>query len=537
MMSEPARRVYVGTRWTRYLRAPEQFIELHRRYRQSLVPLGEVAHVRYNVKSGADAFFYVKDVTESVVRDLDDGTLKERYGIRPSQIGRLRVVETRDHYRTVLEDGVLKPTVFNLMRLDHIPLTPSDCERRMVVIDGSPEEVRTRGLTRALAYVKWGERQGFQRRPTCQQRVRTVPPYRQWYELRPELDSCLLWSQAWGFRHLVPEAAAGLTANKRLFRVMARDDVDQHVLGAILNSTWAASWKYQFGRYTGQEGYFDTDVIAAQQLLIVDPRRINDHLVGNILEAYGSMRSRVIGPLHLTEKIAPNGRRTRLGIDDLIQPDRRQLDEALALAMGLARVDVKPAIDVLYNDLRHQFDGTRAKEVEALRGKASGAGARLTDEGIADIIAAMVPDDLRKRITDFIGPEDQVATVSLPQGFVTLGTHLMAGEGLVPLGSIEVNGQVIDCGGPDQAEWVQALGQCGIFGRVAVPSDDETCSGRLRAFNAWRQQLLKAVGDLVREHTTNNRKRQARVQQLVVHRVLTGAVAPSTGATPRSTEV
>ena len=518
--SPSARPGYVGTRWTRFLRAPDQFIRLERECRDGLVALGEIADIVYNVKSGADAFFYVRDVTDVLGRQLDDAGLRLHYGIRRGQLGRLRIVEIRNKHRFVLEDEVLRPTVFNLMGLNRIALTATDCPRRMVVIDGTPDQLKQRGLRRALQYVKWGEERGFNRRPTCKQRIRTLPPYRQWYELRPEDDPCLLWSQAWGYRHIVPEIPQGLTANKRMFRVTPAPGIDLELLAAVLNSTWAAAWKYQFGRYTGQEGYFDTDVIAAQQLLVANPRRFSKPIADGIRLAYRQMRSRTIGPIHITEKIAPNGRRTRLGDDELLQPDRRELDILIAKAIGLAAAEQE--VYQLYGDVGRQFDATRAKELKALIGKASGGGRRLTTEGMAEVVAGTVPDELRKSVLDFLQPDDDLRQIDLPQGHVTVGTHFpMEGEGLVPIGWVEINGQLIDCGGAEQAEWVKALEECGIDGSVPLPIDGGVCAARLRAFDQWRMALLETVDVLIREYTDDLRRR-ARIQQLVVHRVLTG---------------
>ena len=161
-----------------------------------------------------------------------------------------------------------------------------------------------------------------------------------------------------------------------------------------MNSTWAASWKYQFGRYTGQEGYFDTDVIAANQLPVVAPATIAASVRDRILTAYRELVRRPIGPIRITEKVAPNGRRTRIGDDELQQSDRRRLDEAIAEAFGVDAEMVSTEVDVLYADLGEQFDATRAKELRALEGKSSGM-RKLTNEGVADAILASFGDQYR----------------------------------------------------------------------------------------------------------------------------------------------
>jgi hypothetical protein len=48
---------YVAGKWGRFLRAPDLYFELMRRFRDHFVRLGEIAEVRFGVKSGCDAFF------------------------------------------------------------------------------------------------------------------------------------------------------------------------------------------------------------------------------------------------------------------------------------------------------------------------------------------------------------------------------------------------------------------------------------------------------------------------------------------------
>jgi hypothetical protein len=235
----------------------------------------------------------------------------------------------------------------------------------------------------------------------------------------------------------------------------------------------------------------------------------------------------MIGPIAITEKIAPNGRRTRIGDDELVQPDRRRLDELIADAMGVHSPERE--VELLYSDLRAQFEATRAKEVKALIGKALGGSGRLTTEGMADVVASTVPETLRKGLLDFLEPDDEVRPLDVPQGHVTVGTHFpMEGQGLIPIGWVDINGQLIDCGGVEQAEWVEALEECGLFGSVPIPVDSAVCAARLQAFNAWRLSLLKAVDELIREYTDDPRRR-SRIQQLVVHRVLTSAATATEG--------
>jgi hypothetical protein len=57
----------MGGKWGIYLRAPDIFFKLLDRCGSRLVPLGQIAEIRFGVKSGADDFFFVRDVTEDEI--------------------------------------------------------------------------------------------------------------------------------------------------------------------------------------------------------------------------------------------------------------------------------------------------------------------------------------------------------------------------------------------------------------------------------------------------------------------------------------
>ena len=50
---------------------------------------GLVADVGYNVKSGADEFFYVRDVTDEVQRSMTPEQVKSAWGVPRGQLGAL----------------------------------------------------------------------------------------------------------------------------------------------------------------------------------------------------------------------------------------------------------------------------------------------------------------------------------------------------------------------------------------------------------------------------------------------------------------
>lgn len=50
----------------KYLRAPDIYFTILEKGRDKLVRLGDIAEVRFGIKTGANEFFYLEDVTEKV---------------------------------------------------------------------------------------------------------------------------------------------------------------------------------------------------------------------------------------------------------------------------------------------------------------------------------------------------------------------------------------------------------------------------------------------------------------------------------------
>ena len=57
---------YIGSKWGKYIRAPKIFFKILEKGKDKLVPLKEIADVRFGIKTGANEFFYVEDVTEEI---------------------------------------------------------------------------------------------------------------------------------------------------------------------------------------------------------------------------------------------------------------------------------------------------------------------------------------------------------------------------------------------------------------------------------------------------------------------------------------
>ena len=148
---DPGEQKYVGARWGKYLRAPEIFFKILEKGKGKLVPLKEVAEVRFGIKTGANEFFYL---TEEEIK---------RRGIE------------KEFWMHQDEQGNWVPNyvVKNPRECKSIIVKPENLKYRILMIHKDKKELKR---TKILKYINEGERKGFYKRPTCSSRYN-------WYDI------------------------------------------------------------------------------------------------------------------------------------------------------------------------------------------------------------------------------------------------------------------------------------------------------------------------------------------------------------------
>jgi len=126
---------YIGNKWGgKYLRAPEIYWTILEKGKGKLVRLGDIAEVRFGIKTGANEFFYLDEVK------------KKTWGI---------------------EEEFLKPVIVSPRECLSVEIRVNDLKYRAFVCH--KDKTLLKG-TVALEYIKWGESQGYHLRPSCKTR-------------------------------------------------------------------------------------------------------------------------------------------------------------------------------------------------------------------------------------------------------------------------------------------------------------------------------------------------------------------------------
>lgn len=141
---------YVGQKWGGiYLRAPEIYFTIMQKGRGKLVKLGDLASVRFGVKTGANDFFYLQQVGKG----SKSGLVRVRNGAG---------------WEGEIEKEYLKPVLKSSQETRRFLIEVSDLKNLLFVCQKNRQVLKN---TFALKYILWGQKQGYHTRPSVSGRA------------------------------------------------------------------------------------------------------------------------------------------------------------------------------------------------------------------------------------------------------------------------------------------------------------------------------------------------------------------------------
>jgi hypothetical protein len=139
---------YIGNKWGgKYLRAPEIYFKILEKGKDKLVRLGDIAEVRFGIKTGANEFFYLKPVGK---------TVKEVVEIAKKNPKALIRVKNGAEWEGEIEAEFLKPVIKSPRELKTIMVRIEDLNYLVFMCHKNKEDLKDK---KALEYIEWGERQ------------------------------------------------------------------------------------------------------------------------------------------------------------------------------------------------------------------------------------------------------------------------------------------------------------------------------------------------------------------------------------------
>lgn len=273
-----------------YLRAPDFYLELIRDYRQTLVHLGDIATLRFGIKTGANNFFHLDSTT------IDNWNIEPEYLmpiIRTPRECKSMVVNWKDlHYRILI------------------------CNENKTALKGK----------NVLRYIEWGEMKGYHKRPSCRGR-------QLWYNINEQMPSDFIMLRFRDQRNWTPIIESQNYAIGDTVFVGAFKNRNLRQVGcAMLNSTLSIMMSEIFGRVNLGDGLLTTYGPELQEMIVVSPEKLlpfRDPLTRIMRD----MSKRNVLPI----------------FDEIRQLDRRELDQIIFDSIGIP----KNRIEELYNAVRN----------------------------------------------------------------------------------------------------------------------------------------------------------------------------------------
>jgi len=196
---------YKGNKWGgKYLRAPDIYFKILEKAGDKLVRLGDIADVKFGIKTGADSFFYL---------------------------------QRSDAVKLGIEREYVHPILVSSNQVKGYITKEDDTDLVLITTTKSKEEIKESGL---LRYIGRGESEPFRgrggasipaKRPSC----RGHRPY--WYSISIPPIPEIYWMEMRRERYFSLLNKAKLSADHTFYAVYPNGGIDSDSLCGILNST------------------------------------------------------------------------------------------------------------------------------------------------------------------------------------------------------------------------------------------------------------------------------------------------------------
>ncbi|MBM4322955.1 MAG: SAM-dependent DNA methyltransferase [Deltaproteobacteria bacterium] len=453
---------YVGSKWGKYLRAPEIFFTILEKGKGKLIPLKQAAKVRFGIKTGANEFFYLTE----------------------EQINKWKIEKEFWMHKDGQGQWVPNYVIKSPRECHSILVKSEDLKYRILMIHKDKKALKG---TNVLKYIELGEKKGYHKRPTCASREK-------WYDVGDQIPPPCLWFKAFNDRVVSPINSVGFFASDRFYPIYPIEGIDEIVLGALLNCSLQSLLVELSGRVNLGEGALDNMTYEAAAMYIVDPKIVRGSIATDLkkeIKNLGNYQIRSVFDEFGGITSIDNLENSRRSIDKLIMVDILGLTEEEQLEVYQAVIDlVKTRLE-------------RAKSLKKIK---------KTKEGI-DI------DSLTQDVLGRIGEANLVTfykshiaaasclNINLPErvGTIEIEKSLFGWR-------LKIGKKAIDCPSEAHARYLRVFAEMG-WDKATIPKDSDYLA---TIIDQW-ENLFKAVKATLEEYTSSILQNKTR--DMLIHRV------------------
>ena len=359
-----------------YLRGPDAFFEIVNNI--NMVPLENVMSIQFGIKTGANEFFYIKDVTY----DYSDEKLKELFGLRKGEKDRVKVIMDGLGAVHLIENEYLKPILKGPKEFTKSgKLVFNEPTKKYVVL--IEERNRNKIKKFALKYIEDGEKsppgEPYSERKTCRAR-------NPWWKLSPIEIPEIAFADQMSSTFLYPKVNTLLDKKLYLGRMNEENRTDLITVYSFMNSSLSYLYPDLYGRPVGG-GSTAMAVFEYQRLPVPNP---------NIMRPYYTKLSRLM--------VKIEGRRIGSVFEEIwnmegefnihsVKEDRLELDRTILKALGFDEPDkfLLSYYPSIVRIVKERLD--KAKSVKVRNKKGTVSLTKVVDEIIQRINIKQFPQD------------------------------------------------------------------------------------------------------------------------------------------------
>jgi type I restriction-modification system DNA methylase subunit len=512
-------RQYRGTKWGVYLRAPDFYFEMMRKFGGGTTPLGEIATVRYGFKSGCDDFFILEDISqEALAEEKDAAAFKLRYRCPRKLVadGKVCIARSGDGSEHPIETEFLLPEVQSLMHIEKVLIRTKDVRHRMLVVSQPKSALKGKYV---LHYIHFGERETFgtkiptHKRPSCSSR-------KLWYDISNYPVGNIILPIIVQYRHIISWNKNRLPVNHALMVVAGDPGISDKALAAVLNSTLTAFIKPFFSRKLGNEANTQLDVYAAKMLPVVGVSRLPKDAVKRLEAAFDALEERPVTGLVEERLLAAQNWDTLTDRDaeprdvpeELKHADRQNLDREVLLALGVPKSEVESWLQRLYRETTKFFNAARLVEFQAMRNRLRTKKGRVASphEIAREIFEEFDRTRLRRLPEDFFDAAEPVDVFELPAG----KAKLFEENDFLDATTLLVGKEKLTLRHRAQAELARVCCDYGAGNFLKLPVSEAVCRRVLKDWSAHLGELTAEFRRLAAERTDDEERIGSIVDEL-----------------------
>lgn len=424
-------------KWGKYLRAPDVYFEILENCKNKLVPLKEIADVRFGIKTGINDFFYLTPV---------EGKTKK---------GFVKCKNARG-WDGEIEEIYLKMVIKDSSQFPKILIEKEDIKDLIFICNKSKSELKKLGHIGALKYIEWGEKQVNSDKVKFPD-IKSVSSRKYWYGINNVIDDEIVYLAAPRNRFLTFHNKSKFCLDKRLYSVKPKNKNVLLILNSFLNQMHLEA----YGRDVNNGNAKEFTVEDVENMLVP-----NTKIKFNVSQ----LSKRIIKPI----------------FEEVKRNDRQSLDIAVLKSLGL---DPDKYLDKIYDGLCEMV--RERLELPKMRKKQQKETVKLAlDQIKKSVVEECIPNGPKRFPEEFYGCDvDEIKFDRYPTSGLPLSYQHFFGNYEIR----DTNGKVILTTDSEyKANFALLLAKPDIS-ILKIPKDEKIVKKAITAYHKYEKNLFEEL--------------------------------------------